>query len=221
MRKITIQTTIILSLLLILSCTNNGKKVATDNAKKVEKVTTNKTQTYANFKDSSHLNWRASHLGGVQPRFGKIGLKSVKFSVNNNKLSNATVLIDMNSLIVESFPKGSDQIAKLVGHLKSDDFFKIEKYPTSKFEITNVVETSGEYNAKVTGNLTILETTKSISFNANIKVSDAEVSLQSEDFSINRTDWKLTYNTEGTVGVPKDYIIANNIGFTINIIATR
>ncbi len=80
------------------------------------------------------------------------------------------------------------QIAKLVGHLKSDDFFKVAKYPTSKFEITNIIETSGKYNAKVTGNLTILETTKSISFNTNIKVSDTEISLQSEDFSINRTD---------------------------------
>ena len=107
------------------------------------------------------------------------------------------------------------------GHLKSADFFNIEKYPTARFELTKVKENKGDYNSKITGNLTILETTKSISFNANIAVLDNSVAINSEDFSVNRQDWKLSYHTEGDVGVPKDYLITNAIGFTINVAVTK
>ena len=71
------------------------------------------------------------------------------------------------------------------------------------------------------GNLTMLDVTKSITINANVKVSENEVSVKSEDFKINRTDWGLSYNTEGTAGVPVDYLIANDIGFTIDVTITK
>ena len=162
------------------------------------------------------MEWRAAHLGGVQPRFGKILFKEATFLVNDGVLTNATMTINMGTLTVESFPAGAAEILKLTGHLQSPDFFNIEQYPTSKFELTSLEKSTGNYNSKVTGNLTILEITKSITFNANVNVSANEVSIKSEDFSIDRTDWNLSYNVEGTAGVPVDYISANDIGFTIN-----
>ena len=199
------------------SCNNNGKKVDTKDAKKVTVVSTSQTITLNNIDEGSFVNWRASHLGGVQPRFGKVFIKDVTFAVNNGKLANATVTMNLSSLTVESFPEESEQTAKLEGHLKSPDFFNIEKYPTSKFELTQLKESSGDFNSKITGNLTISDITKSITFNANVEISENRASIKSEDFSIDRTDWNLTYNTEGTEGVPVDYLISNNIGFTINV----
>ncbi len=198
------------------SCSNNGKEAETKNPEDVKVTTSETTTTFKNIKEGSFVNWRASHLGGVQKRFGKVSLKEATFLVDKGGIKNATVLMDMSSLTVENFPEGNPQIEKLKGHLLSNDFFSIEKFPTSKFELTNVEAATGTYNSKVTGNLTILGVTKSITFNANINVSDNEVSVKSEDFSVNRTDWGLSYNTEGTAGVPVDYLIANNIGFTIN-----
>ena len=90
-------------------------------------------------------------------------------------------------------------------------------HPTAKFELTNVEKTTGDYNSKITGNLTILEVSKSITFNANIAVLDNSVAINSEDFSVNRQDWGLNYHTEGDAGVPADYLIANTVGFTINV----
>ncbi len=206
---------------LLTSCNNNGKKAETKNAEKVELVKNNKTQIYQTVKSTSNLDWRASHLGGMQKRFGKIYLKEADFLVNNGELTNATVTINMASLTVENFPEGAEEIKKLTGHLQSADFFNIEKYPTSKFELTGLQNTTGQYNAKLTGNLTILNVTKSITFNANVNVSENEVSISSEDFSVNRTDWGLSYNTEGTAGVPVDYLIASDIGFTINTTVTK
>lgn len=207
--------------LIISSCGNNGKKVETKDAEKVSVVNTQQTTTLETFGNDSFVNWRASHLGGVQPRYGKVFIKDVTFLVNNGILSNATVAMDLASLTVENFPEGAEEIAKLKGHLQSPDFFNIEKYPTSKFELTQIQKTSGAFNSKITGNLTISGITKSIAFNANVDISENKVSIKSEDFSINRADWNLTYNAEGTEGVPVDYLISNDIGFTINVSATK
>ncbi len=44
--------------------------------------------------------------------------------------------------------------AKLEGHLKSGDFFEVEKFPTASYEITKVTENAvGDYNTLLEGNL--------------------------------------------------------------------
>jgi len=202
------------------SCNNNGGKVETANAKKVEISKNEATVIYNKFNSESHIEWRASHLGGVQHRYGKISLKSAEFLVNNNKLTNLIAEIDMSSFTVENF-KDKESKDKLTHHLQSDDFFKISSFPTSKFELTNVENLKGEYNSLVTGNLTILDVTKSITFKANVLITENKISLKSEDFAVNRTDWGLTYHTEGTEGVPTDYLISNDIGFTIDVSLTN
>ncbi len=203
------------------SCSTNGKKAETKDAEKVKIVENDQTVSYQTIKSGSFITWRATHLGGVQPRYGKVYFKDAKVLVNKGQISNASIKIDMSTLTVESFPEGAEEIAKLTGHLKSPDFFNIEKYPYSKFELTRVQKTEGEYNSVVTGNLTILDVTKSITFNANISIADNEVSIKSENFSVDRKNWGLTYNTEGTEGVPVDYLISDDISFNINLILSK
>ena len=212
---------ILLAGIMLTSCADNGKKATTKEAEKVETVVTNSTVNYETIKNGSHINWRASHLGGVQKRFGKVSLKEVSFSVNDNTLANANVIINMGTLTVENFPEEAPEKAKLTGHLKSADFFNIEQYPDSKFELTKTEPASGDFNTQLTGNLTILNQTKSISFLANVSISQSEVTIVSEDFAVDRRDWGLSYNIEGTEGVPVDYLISNDIGFTINVTVSK
>ena len=55
--------------------------------------------------------------------------------------------------------------AKLEGHLKSGDFFEVEKFPTTSYEITKVTENAaGDYNTLLEGNLTIKGITKPVQF---------------------------------------------------------
>lgn len=201
---------------LLSSCSSTGNQAETEAAKKVEKVDAANAITLNSVSKESFVNWRAAHLGGVEPRFGKIFIKDADFKVSNGTVVNASIVMDIASLTVENFPAGAEEIGKLKGHLLSPDLFNTEKYPTAKFELTNLEKTTGTFNSKVTGNLTILDATKSITFNANVVVADDKVAIKSEDFSIDRTDWGLAYNVEGTAGVPVDYIIANDVGFTIN-----
>jgi polyisoprenoid-binding protein YceI len=202
---------------MISSCSNNGSEVVTEESQKVEVVMDSQTVTFATVEPGTRVDWRASHLGGVQPRFGSIGIESAVMLVNDGVLSNATIVMNMSALVVESFPEGAEQIGQLTGHLLSADFFNVVEFPTSVFELTNIENNEGDFNSLVTGNLTILDVTNSITFKATVIVSEAIAYVKSEDFAINRTDWGLSYNTEGTAGVPVDYLIANDIGFTIEL----
>ncbi len=209
--------------LIFTACTDNGKEVEASDAVAIENNTTEESINLSTIAEGSNVQWFASHLGGTGARFGKIMLQSAEVSVSNGSVENATITIDMNSLLVENFEGDAEQTEKLTGHLKSADFFNVEVNPTAKFELASVATGSGDYNSVVTGNLTILDSTKSISFNANIQVNEeAEVvTISSEKFAIDRTMWGMNYHVEGSEGVPVDYLIANEVGFIINVKLTK
>jgi len=213
---------VIVSLFLIgamlSSCSDRTQVEATD-AENVELVETAETIEYTIVKDGSKLDWRATHLGGISERYGIISLNNASFLVNNGELTNAKVEVDMNSFTVDNFGEGGEEDAKdLKDHLLSADFFDVENNPTTTFELTGTEKiVDGLYNSRLTGNLTIMEITKSITFNANVTVSEDAVSMKSEKFILDRTDWELKYHVEGSEGVPVDYIISDDLEFTIDV----
>lgn len=87
---------------------------------------------------------------------------------------------------------------KLTKHLKSPDFFDVEKFPTATFTSTDIKKEGAGH--VISGDLTLHGVTKRISFPATITVTDGEVKAVSE-FSINRKDFGLVYP-----GMPDDLI---------------
>lgn len=202
------------------------KKTSTEQANAVDsqevEVTQNEnTETFNQVSLESHLEWRASHLGGLGKRFGKASIKEAEFLVNNGKLTNAKATIDLTTISVDNFPNDADKTSKLTGHLKNKDFFNVEKYPTAVFVLTQIEEATGDYNSIVSGNLRILETTKNISFKANVNTTNGGLTFSSEDFTIDRTEWNLNYHEEGSKGLAADHLIDNKIGFTLNLSLTK
>ena len=171
--------------------------------------------TYNKIKAGSYLAWHAAHLGGINPRQGKIHYKEASISIDHGKIRNANIVIDMNTLTVEDLAE--DAIEDLTEHLKSDDFFDTKNNSTSMFKLTSVEKTQGDFNSKITGDLTLLNVTNSVTFNANVRITKEQVSVKSEYFVIDRSDWGMTYNAKGTLGVPLDYLISNDVGFSVDI----
>ena len=111
---------------------------------------------------NSNLKWHGEKVTGEH--WGNIDLKEGWFTWKNDKMTEGEFVIDMTS-ITNADITDDGYNAKLVGHLKSDDFFGVEKYPTAKLEIKS---SSSFKNNKgtVKAHLTIKETTLPIEFTA-------------------------------------------------------
>ena len=136
---------------------------------------------------------------------GTISLSEGAFSIADGTLVGGSFTIDMNSIVNTDIPADSEYNAKLVGHLKSADFFEVEKFPTSKFEITEVKEHEGKLH--VTGNLSIKEDTKSITIPAVLSNEEGVVVLTSDTFTIDRTDFNVRYGSKKFFDDLKDKFI--------------
>ncbi|MGR3810129.1 YceI family protein [Jiulongibacter sp. NS-SX5] len=110
--------------------------------------------------NNSVVKWTGKKIGGQH--VGTINLKSGEITVENGKISGGEFVIDMTSIKnTDLTDEGYNQ--KLVGHLKSDDFFGVATYPIATFKVTSASAFRGNL-ATVTGDLTIKGKTEEISF---------------------------------------------------------
>ena len=93
---------------------------------------------------------------------------------------NGEFQIDMNSIVVLDIPSDESSNAKLVRHLKSNDFFNAKNHPFATFKI-NSSEPNGS-KTLVKGDLTIKDITHAVSFLADVTV-DEEVSIENQELS--------------------------------------
>ena len=150
---------------------------------------------------ASTLAWKAAkvtlaHDGGFANFDGTV-------SVQDGEVNHVAVTIDAASIHSDN--------EKLTGHLRSGDFFEVDKYPTAKFEASDFkkVDTTG-FTHMVTGNLTIKDSTHSVAFPATIAVTDDAVTAKA-DFIINRQNWGITYP-----GMPDD-LIKNDVRIILDV----
>ncbi|WKN30066.1 YceI family protein [Porifericola rhodea] len=137
----------------------------------------------------SKLIWTGRKVTGEHT--GTIQIKDGNLEVDNNKLVGGQFFIDMTT--IETTDLEGEYKTKLDGHLKSDDFFGIEQYPTAKFVITKAkVKKGNQYN--ITGDLTIKGITEEVSFPATVKVSDSEV-VADATIVVDRSKYNVRYGS--------------------------
>jgi polyisoprenoid-binding protein YceI len=124
--------------------------------------------------------------------------------------SRVAVEIDVASITEE------EDNQKLLGHLKSPDFFDVAKHPKARFVSTEIREGSDVAGAThtVTGNLELRGVSKSVTFPATIAITPEAVKVNAE-FGINRHDWGISYP-----GMQDD-LIKDNVLLSIAIAAPR
>lgn len=177
------------------------------------------TATYSTLGDHNHVDWQAWHLGKIMERSGSVELKDAEVFVNDGLLSGGKFVLNVAKLTVTNFGEDSARNETLRGHLTSGDFFLTDSFPTATFEITSVDTMSGDFNSKISGNLTIKGISKNITFKGNVEINENAVALTSETFEVNREDWGLTFHNEESQAA--DYMIADEIAFTIHANMTK
>lgn len=182
-----------LSLILLLpACSDPTGNSASANTSEAKKVVEEKGKELAFSNEGSSITFIGAKVTMKHPGgFGKFTGKVVT-SDDGKTVKQVDVDIDLESLWAADDGNGADKPnAKLTGHLKSADFFNVEKHPKGKFVSTEIKKDGDKFT--VTGNLTFHDVTKSITFPATITADGSKVTAKAE-FKINRHDWKLDYN---------------------------
>lgn len=202
--------------ILIVGCGKSGKEV-----KVGEKQNTgnNSGKPLAVSVIESKINWLGRKVTGQHN--GSIKVLKGNVLVDNNKITGGNVEIDMKTITNED-QKDEESNKKLVGHLSSPDFFDVAKFPTSKIEINKVEAlndaTKPNANFNVTGNLTIKDVTKSITFPAEIKLENGVLTVKA-DFDIDRTDWNIKYGSGKFFDNLGDKVINDKFNLNLTIVA--
>lgn len=182
----------------------------------------------------SRVTWIGARVTGRQN--GLIPIQQGHISLHNGKLHGGEAVFDMQGL--RSADKTIDAAGntKLTNHLRSEDFFDVARHPTARFVITSVVaydsterppaptDRAGKQRVrnpthKITGNLTIKGITRSISFPARVTLQDKLLSAKA-NFNIDRTQWKLSYGADKSLGNQTIYP-AVNIGLGITAVRQK
>ena len=103
--------------------------------------------------ENSKIKWIGEELSGKN-HYGSLKFKNGNLQLDNGKIISGNFTVDMNTINVEDLQGGSKQ--RLEEHLRSDNFFSVEKFSEAIFEIKSsaVVNDDGS-SQTLSGNLTI------------------------------------------------------------------
>lgn len=146
--------------------------------------------------ENSRLEWIGRSLNNRH--YGRIAVQRGELLIAGGRLSSGSIVFDMNTIenLDLQDPTWRDM---LIRHLKSDDFFAVERFPTASFTLTGWEVQEGASpeapNGIVAGDLSIRDVTRPISFPA-IVAPQQDGSIKAHAaFDIDRTLWNVCYGS--------------------------
>ncbi|MEQ9186515.1 MAG: YceI family protein [Cryomorphaceae bacterium] len=163
--------------------------------------------------DQSSIRWTGGTAGAaVYSHFGDIKVKSGALTTEGKGIKTGAFVVDMTTVTPKD--KGYNEentAAKLVGHLSSADFFNVEAYPESSFNITSV------QGNKIMGNLTIRG-------NTNLETISVSNMTMNEDGSMTATGTLVFDRQKYDVAWEhflKDTVLSDDITLEITLVAKQ
>lgn len=211
----------------ISSCKDSDQNAEVEDAQSVPQAEVNSVQYVVKISESS-IGWLAEKKFVPDGKhYGTINLSSGSLSVVNNEITGGEFTIDMKTIENTDLKEKGDMKLhdKLVGHLKSPDFFSVDSFPTSKFVITKMTAVTGDaqYTHEISGNLTIKNIEKNITFKGNIKTENGKLTLLA-NFDIHRSWWNVRWGSDvldpSLIDSAKDKIVKDEVNMDLNIVAT-
>ncbi len=159
----------------------------------------------------STVKWVGKKVTGEH--LGTISVKEGALEVTNGKVTGGKVVIDMNS-IVDTDLADANWNAKLVGHLKSDDFFGVATYPTADLLITKAEGTT------FSGNLTIKGVTNPTSFTATAS-KDGKSTVYKGTITIDRSKYNIKYGSKSFFDNLGDKVIYDEFTLDFSLVVSE
>ncbi|WP_161889901.1 YceI family protein [Pontibacter russatus] len=181
----------------------------------------------------SEVTWIGARMTGRHN--GVFPIRNGELYMSGELLTGGNFVLDVARTASADKTIDRESNQKLTTHLRSADFFDVEKYPTAQFELVGIarLDSTGDKERtaeareepalgdelrikdpthRITGNLTIKGKTKSVSFPARVTIDS--LLRAKANFNIDRTHWGLVYRSDRSLG-DKTIYPAVNIGIDL------
>lgn len=168
----------------------------------------------------STVKWHAKKVTGEH--YGVVKVENGEIAVTGNTLTGGTFVVDMSS--IDATDLQGEYHDKLVGHLKSDDFFSTDKHKTSTLKIKSATAIKGakpgSNNYDIVADLTIKGITQEVKFPAMIVVAKDKV-IANAELNVDRTKYDIRYGSKSFFEGIGDKAIDDNFNLKVRIIANK
>ena len=155
----------------------------------------------------SILRWKGGLKFVNNDHTGTLKIRQGRILINEDKnFTRGKIQVNMMSMKNTDMEPAKGE--RLVGHLRADDFFHVDRFPTATLDIrtSKIIgkTSSGLYEVKIEGDLTIKDIKKPITFNAKIDL-DSQIKKATGTIVFNRTDFGIQYRSEMHLGNPDSF----------------
>ena len=166
-----------------------------------QSLTANKTQ--------SLIRWYGEELTG-KTHFGNLRFKEGRIELQDGLIIGGNFVVNMTSLSVEDLSGGAK--GRLEGHLRSDDFFSVDKYPEATLKITQKAKVEGDVQ-KLYGELTI----KGIKHDVDFSIILVDNKTATANLTFDRSKYNVRFRSGSFFENLGDKLILDDIRMEVNL----
>jgi polyisoprenoid-binding protein YceI/rhodanese-related sulfurtransferase len=172
--------------------------------------------------ETSVVRWTGRNL--FNHHQGTVKLAGGRIEVQNGALKAARFTLDMNRIVCEDLVDTAYN-ALLILHLRDDDFFAVERFPTAEFVCERAEPlqacTPGTPNYTLHGTMTLRGVTQPLSFPAVIAAADADHLTGQAQFEIDRTQFGSHYGSGRLFAFLGKHVVNDHIHLHVKLHARR
>ena len=189
----------------LASCNTNPNQASTEQSQGVATA----DNIYNIETVQSQITWTGREVS-TSYHYGTLDFVSGNFEISNGAIVNGEFIVDMTSINNQDME--GDRKARLEGHLKSDDFFSVESYPTAAISInSSELISDGKWN--VSADLSIKGFTHPVNFEM-ISSEDG----WSANLVFDRSKYDVRFRSGSFFENLGDKLIYDDIELSINLI---
>jgi polyisoprenoid-binding protein YceI len=172
---------------------------------------------------ASEVRWEASKKVVSTVHHGTVNIQSGEIVLAGEQITGGTITLDMKSISNKDLESSPKDKAKLEGHLKSPDFFDVEKYPTATFTIKSakpVKDSKDGLTHDVTGDLAMKGKTQPVTIPVTITRNGDSAEAKGKAV-VDRTKYDVRYGSGKFFDNLGDKVINDDIKLDLKVVAKK
>tara|TARA_X000001036_G_C20450144_1_gene713019 strand:- start:169 stop:684 length:516 start_codon:yes stop_codon:yes gene_type:complete len=165
--------------------------------------------------DSSKLEWIGSKVTGSHN--GVIDFSSGTILIKNKKIQSAELTVNMNTITCLDIDK-KDSRDYFVSHLKSDDFFGVDKFPEATIKFVEIKNNKDINETILNCDLTIKGITNRVEFPITLSFKE-DIAIASGTIIIDRTKYGIKYKSKSFFSDIGDKFIYDDFILNFSIVS--